>query len=217
MRVRRSIPWTQPTVRWAVLFVFGWIVLGGFSLAAQDQVWASFTVKADVTKRWAVAASPEHRWRNNELDRFVDLRLSRNARKNWSWFYEYRAPIAQTTNLRHTLALEKTWKPKLHGTKILELTAGSRYHFNRAASVRYGLYAQRSFGDWTPEVSAEHWFETFLPTSDLRRTRYSVGLNWNSSKKWRWSASWAFQKDYTGLGALEEDFTVLRLGLRCKL
>jgi hypothetical protein len=118
---------------------------------------------------------------------------------------------------RHTLALEKTWKPKLHGTKILELTAGSRYHFNRAASVRYGLYAQRSFGDWTPEVSAEHWFETFLPTSDLRRTRYSLGINWNSSKKWRWTASWAFQKNFSGLGDLQEDFTVLRLGLRYKL
>lgn len=205
------------TVRWAILFVLGWTVWGECSLYAQNQVWASFTVKADVTKRWAVVASPEHRWRNNELDRFVDLRLSRNARNNWAWFYEYRAPLAQTVNARHTLGLEKTWKPKIHGVKLVDVTAGSRYHFNRAASVRYGLYIQRSFGDWTPEASAEHWFETFLPTSDLRRTRYSVGLNWNSSKKWRWSASWAWQKDYTGLGTLEEDFSALRLGLRYKL
>ena len=147
----------------------------------------------------------------------MDLRLTRDARKNWAWWYEYRAPLAQTVNPRHTLALEKTWKPRLNGVKLLEATGGVRYHFNRATSVRYGLYLQRSFGTLTPELSAEHWLETFLPTSDLRRTRYSVGLNWNASKRLRWSASWALQKDYTGLGVLEEDFSVLRLGLRCKL
>lgn len=200
-----------------ILGVAGCVGGGGFSLAAQNQVWASFTIKADLTKRWAVVASPEHRWRNNEVDRFVDLRLSRNARNNWAWFYEYRAPIAQTVHARHTLALEKTWKPRIYGSKVMDLTAGSRYHFNRAASVRYGLYAQRSFGDWTPEASAEYWLEQFWPTSDLRRTRYSLGLNWNASKHLRWSASWAWQKDYSGLGTLEEDFSVLRLGLRYKM
>jgi hypothetical protein len=217
MRVRCLTVQTHPKIRWAVLFVLGWTVWGECSLYAQNQVWSSFTIKADVTKRWTVVASPEHRWRNDSLDRFVDLRLTRNARNNWSWFYEYRAPIAQTVRARHTLALEKTWKPKIHGVKLVDVTAGSRYHFNRAASVRYGLYIQRSFGDWAPEITAEHWFETFLPTSNLRRTRYSMGLNWNSSKKWRWSASWAYQQNITGLGSLEEDFSVLRLGLRCKL
>ncbi|MDP4601448.1 MAG: hypothetical protein NWQ75_03830 [Schleiferiaceae bacterium] len=196
------------------LFCF---IAAPFAARAQDQVWTALTVKSGITKRWDVAASLEHRWRNNELDRFVDLRLKRDARKNWSWFYEYRAPLAQTVNLRHTLALEKTWKPRLHGVKLVEATGGVRYHFNRAASVRYGLYLQRSFGTLTPELSAEHWFETFVPTSDLRRTRYSVVLNWEASKRLRWSASWALQKDYTGLGVLEEDFSVLRLGLRCKL
>ena len=204
---------TATVVFCVALFVFA----APFAARAQDQVWAAFTVKADVSKRWDAAASLEHRWRNNELDRFVDLRLTRDARKNWAWFYEYRAPLAQTVNPRHTLALEKTWKPRLNGVKLVEATGGVRYHFNRAASVRYGLYLQRSFGRLTPELSAEHWLETFLPTSDLRRTRYSVGLNWNASKRLRWSASWALQKDYTGLGVLEEDFSVLRLGLRCKL
>ncbi len=198
---------------YALLFVFA----VPFAARAQDQVWTALTVKSGLTKRWDAAASLEQRWRNNELDRFVDLRLSRDARKNWSWFYEYRAPLAQTVNLRHTLALEKTWKPRLNGVKLVEATGGVRYHFNRAASVRYGLYLQRSFGTLTPELSAEHWLETFVPTSELRRTRYSVGLNWEASKRLRWSASWALQKDYTGLGVLEEDFSVLRLGLRCKL
>ncbi len=184
---------------------------------AQDQVWTALTAKISPTKRWDFAASLEHRWQDGELNRFSDLRLTRDVRKNWSWFYEYRAPLAQTVSLRHTLALEKTWKPRLGGVKLLEATGGVRYHFNRAASVRYGLYLQRSFGRLTPELSAEHWLETFLPSSDLRRTRYSVGLNWEASKRLRWSASWAFQKDYTGLGVLEEDFSVLRLGLRCKL
>jgi hypothetical protein len=188
-----------------------------FAARAQDQVWTALMVKSGISKRWDAAASLEHRWRNNELVRFVDLRLSRDARKNWAWFYEYRVPLAQTVNPRHTLALEKTWKPRLDGVKLLEATGGVRYHFNRAASVRYGLYLQRSFGTLTPELSAEHWLETFVPTSDLRRTRYSVGLNWEASKRFRWSASWAWQKDFTGLGTLEEDFSVLRLGLRCKL
>ena len=201
-----------------VVFCVAFFVFAApFAARAQDQVWTALTVKSGISKRWDAAASLEHRWRNNELVRFVDLRLTRDARKNWAWFYEYRAPLAQTVNPRHTLALEKTWKPRLNGVKLLEATGGVRYHFNRAASVRYGLYLQRSFGSFTPELSAEHWLETFLPTSDLRRMRYSVGLNWDLSKRLRWSAAWAFQNNYTGLGALEEDFSVLRLGLRCKL
>ena len=201
----------------AFFYVLIFFLAAPFGARAQDQVWTALTVKSGITKRWDATASLEHRWRNNELDRFVDLRLTRDARKNWAWWYEYRAPLAQTVNLRHTVALEKTWKPRLSGVKLLEATGGVRYHFNRAASVRYGLYLQRSFCTLTPELSAEHWLETFVPTSDLRRTRYSVGLNWEASKRFRWSASWAFQKDYTGLGVLEEDFSVLRLGLRCKL
>jgi hypothetical protein len=204
---------TATLVLCVALFVFA----APFAARAQDQVWTALTVKSGISKRWDAAASLEHRWRNNELVRFVDLRLTRDARKNWAWFYEYRAPLAQTVNPRHTLALEKTWKPRLDGVKLLEATGGVRYHFNRAASVRYGLYLQRRFGTLTPELSAEHWLETFVPTSDLRRTRYSVGLNWEASKRFRWSASWAWQKDFTGLGTLEEDFSVLRLGLRCKL
>jgi hypothetical protein len=95
-----------------------------FAARAQDQVWTALTVKSGISKRWDAAASLEHRWRNNELDRFVDLRLTRDARKNWAWFYEYRVPLAQTVNPRHTLALEKTWKPRLDGVKLLEATGG---------------------------------------------------------------------------------------------
>jgi hypothetical protein len=201
----------------AFIYALIFLIAAPFAARAQDQVWAALTFKSDLAKRWSAAASLEQRWRSTGVDRFVDLRLTRDARKNWTWWYEYRAPLAQTVNPRHTLTLEKTWKPRLNGVKLVEATGGVRYHFNRAASVRYGLYLQRSFGTLTPELSAEHWLETFLPTSDLRRTRYSVGLNWEATKRLRWSASWALQKDYTGLGVLEEDFSVLRLGLRCKL
>ena len=84
-------------------------------------------------------------------------------------------------------------------------------------SVRYGIYAQRSLGIWTPELSSEWWFEQFSPFSSLRRTRLSAGINLKQGKHLRWSAMVALQRDYLGLDILEADFAIVRLGLRYKL
>ena len=190
----------------------------GFAPGAegQIQVWASATVKAALSKKWDAAASFEHRWRGTEFNQFVDLRINRDAKKRWSSFYEFRAPLTQNTKPRHTLALEKTFKPKISGLKIADVNAGIRYHFNRNASVRYGIYAQRSLGIWTPELSSEWWFEQFSPFSSLRRTRLSAGINLKQGKHLRWSAMVALQRDYLGLDILEADFAIVRLGLRYK-
>jgi len=186
------------------------------SAEGQTQVWASATVKAALSKKWDAAASFEHRWRGTEFNEFVDLRINRDAKKRWSYFYEFRAPLNQSTKPRHTLALEKTFKPRISGLKIADVNAGIRYHFNRNASVRYGIYAQRSLGIWTPELSSEWWFEQFSPFSSLRRTRLSAGINLKQGKHLRWSAMVALQRDYLGLDILEADFAIVRLGLRYK-
>ena len=186
------------------------------SAEGQTQVWASATVKAALSKKWDAAASFEHRWRGTEFNQFVDLRINRDAKKRWSYFYEFRAPLTPSTKPRHTLALEKTFKPKISGLKIADVNAGIRYHFNRNASVRYGIYAQRSLGIWTPELSSEWWFEQFSPFSSIRRTRLSAGINLKQGKHLRWSAMVALQRDYLGLDILEDDFAIVRLGLRYK-
>ena len=184
---------------------------------AQTQVWASATVKAALSKKWDAAASIEHRWRGTEFNQFADLRINRDAKKRWSYFYEFRAPLTQSTKPRHTLALEKTFKPKISGLKIADVSAGIRYHFNRNASVRYGLYAQRNLGIWTPEVSYEWWHEQFSPFSSLRRTRLTAGLSIKQGKHLKWSAAVALQRDYRGLDFLEADFSIVRLGMRYKI
>lgn len=184
---------------------------------AQTQVWASATVKAALSKKWDAAASIESRWRGTEFNEFVDLRINRDAKKRWSYFYEFRAPLTQSTKPRHTLALEKTFKPKISGFKIADVNAGIRYHFNRNASVRYGLYAQRNLGIWTPELSSEWWYEQFSPFSSLRRTRLTAGLSIKQGKHLKWSAMVALQRDYRGLDILEADFAIVRLGLRYKV
>ena len=190
----------------------------GFAPGAegQTQVWASATVKAALSKKWDASASIDSRWRGTEFNQFADLRFNRDAKKRWSSFYEFRAPLTQNTKPRHTLALEKTFKPKISGLKIADVNAGIRYHFNRNASVRYGIYAQRSLGIWTPELSSEWWFEQFSPFSSLRRTRLSAGINLKQGKHLRWSAMVALQRDYLGLDILEADFAIVRLGLRYK-
>ncbi len=191
----------------------------GFAPGAegQTQLWASATVKAALSKKWDASASIESRWRGTEFNQFADLRFNRDAKKRWSSFYEFRAPLTQNTKPRHTLALEKTFKPKISGLKIADVNAGIRYHFNRNASVRCGIYAQRSLGIWTPELSSEWWFEQFSPFSSLRRTRLSAGINLKQGKHLRWSAMVALQRDYLGLDILEADFAIVRLGLRYKL
>jgi len=184
---------------------------------AQTQVWASATVKAALSKRWDAAASIEQRWRGTEFNQFADLRINRDAKNRWNYFYEFRAPFSQGTKARHTLALEKTFKPKISGLKIADVNAGIRYHFNRNASVRYGLYAQRNLGIWTPELSSEWWYEQFSPFSSLRRTRLTAGLSIKQGKHLKWSAAVALQRDYRGLDFLEADFSIVRLGMRYKI
>lgn len=184
---------------------------------AQTQVWASATVKAALSKRWDAAASVEQRWRGTEFNQFADLRINRDAKNKWNYFYEFRAPFGQSTKPRHTLALEKTFKPKISGVKIADLSAGVRYHVNRAASVRYGLYAQRNLGIWTPELSSEWWYEQFSPFSSLRRTRLTAGLSVKQGKHLKWTAMVAMQRDYLSLDILEADFAIIRLGLRYKI
>jgi hypothetical protein len=184
---------------------------------AQTQVWASATVKAALSKRWDAAVSIEQRWRGTEFNQFADLRINRDAKNKWNYFYEFRAPFSQSTKARHTLALEKTFKPKISGLKIADVNAGIRYHFNRNASVRYGLYAQRNLGIWTPELSSEWWYEQFSPFSSLRRTRLTAGLSIKQGKHLKWSAMVALQRDYRGLDILEADFAIVRLGLRYKV
>ena len=184
---------------------------------AQTQLWASATVKAALSKKWDASASIESRWRGTEFNQFADLRINRDAKNRWNYFYEFRAPLTQSTNARHTLALEKMFKPRISGLKIAEVNAGIRYHFNRNASVRYGLYAQRNLGIWTPEVSYEWWHEQFSPFSSLRRTRLTAGLSIKQGKHLKWSATVAMQRNYRGLDFLEADFSIVRLGMRYKV
>ncbi len=115
---------------------------------------------------------------------------------------------------RHTLALEKKFKPEFKDVRIADVTLGLRYHVNRAATVRYGLYLERKFGKWVPEATAEVWHEQFNPRSPLRRTRYTLGMNYFLTKKWRATIGYGLQRDYDSGEVLEEAFPMLRLGLR---
>jgi hypothetical protein len=102
---------------------------------AQTQVWASATVKAALSKRWDAAASIEQRWRGTEFNQFADLRINRDAKNKWNYFYEFRAPFSQGTKARHTLALEKTFKPKISGLKIAGLSIKQGKHLKWSAMV----------------------------------------------------------------------------------
>lgn len=137
-----------------------------------------------------------------------------DATRNWKFFYEFRAPLNSNVRLRHTLAVEKKFRPEIQGTRLADVTLGVRYHLNRAASVRYGLYVERKFGKWVPEASVEVWNEQFNPLSPVRRTRTTLGVNYFVTKKWRTTLGYGIQRDFDGQEALEEVFPMLRIGLR---
>lgn len=188
--------------------------LAGPVLQGQTQVWMASTLKLDLTKRMDFSPSLEQRWRIGEFQHFADLRLAYTNRNNLKGFYEFRAPLNANVRPRHTLAVEQKFKLNGFGTRIADVTLGARYHVNRAASVRYGIYLERKWGRWVPEASAEGWFEQFAPTSPLRRTRFVAGINYFPVKKWRASLAYGLQHDYRASGDLEETFPVIRLGLR---
>lgn len=184
------------------------------ALRGQTQVWMASTLKIDLTKRLDFSPSLEQRWRTVEFQHFADLRLAYTNRFNLKGFYEFRAPLNSNVRPRHTLVVEQKFKVKGFGTRIADVTLGARYHVNRAASVRYGIYLERKWGRWVPEASAEAWLEQFTPASPLRRTRFIAGINYFPAKKWRASLAYGLQHDYRALGDLEETFPVIRLGLR---
>ena len=183
---------------------------------AQTEVWTALSAKYTVSKRWDLGASFESRWRSSGYQQFSDLRLTRDARSNWKYFYEFRAPLNAQVNPRHTIALEKSWKARYKGTKIAELTLGTRYHVNRAARVRYGIYAERKFGNLTPEWGSELWMSSFAPWSDPRRIRHTASLNWEPNKSWKFTLGWSNQTDIRRSGAIDAEFGILRLGIRTK-
>ncbi|MGA1363789.1 MAG: DUF2490 domain-containing protein [Schleiferiaceae bacterium] len=183
----------------------------------QTELWTSVSAKTGLTKRWDATASFEQRWRSTGYQQFSDLRLTRDARSNWKYFYEFRAPLNGNVRPRHTLALEKTWKPRIQGHKIIDLTVGARYHVNRAARLRLGVYAERKWGSWTPEASGELWTSGVLPGADLRRLRANLGVNWEFARHWRANVGYTRQTDLRRSGAVDAQFSVLRLGLRVKL
>ena len=195
----------------AFLAAWGWAAP---VLQGQTQVWLSSTLKLGLTKRVDFVPSVEQRWRIGEFQHFADLRLAYTNRNNLKGFYEFRAPLNANVRPRHTLAVEQKFKLNGFGTRIADVTLGARYHLNRAASVRYGIYLERKWGRWVPEASAEGWFEQFAPTSPLRRTRFVAGINYFPVKKWRASLAYGLQHDYRASGDLEETFPVIRLGLR---
>ncbi len=193
--------------------VSAWI-LSTALLFGQTQVWVSSTLKLGLSKRVDWVPSVEQRWRNNEFQHFADLRLAYTTRSDLKGFYEFRAPLNANVRPRHTLAVEQKLKLKTFGTRLADVTLGARYHVNRAASVRYGIYLERKWGRWAPEASAEAWFEQFNPASPLRRTRYVAGINYFPVKKWRASLAYGLQHDFRASGELDETFPVVRLGLR---
>ena len=182
--------------------------------SAQTQVWAASTLKLSPHRRFDLATSLEQRWRSGQFQHFADLRGTVDASRNWKAFYEFRAPLNANVRPRHTLALEKKFKPEFKDVRIADVTLGLRYHVNRAAPVRYGLYLERKFGKWVPEATAEVWHEQFNPRSPLRRTRYTLGMNYFLTKKWRTTIGYGLQRDYDSGEVLEEAFPMLRLGLR---
>jgi hypothetical protein len=182
----------------------------------QTEVWTAVSAKYAVSKRWDLGASFESRWRSSGYQQFSDLRLTREAKNRIKYFYEFRAPLNAHVNPRHTIALEKSWKARYKGTKIAELTLGTRYHVNRAARVRYGIYAERKFGNLTPEWGSELWMSSFAPWSDLRRIRHSATLNWEPNKSWKLTLGWSNQTDIRRSGAIDAEFGILRLGIRSK-
>ncbi len=180
----------------------------------QTQVWASSTLKIKLHQRFDFATSLEQRWRSAEFQHFADLRGTFDAPHNWKAFYEFRAPLNANVRARHTLAIEKKVKPEVKGIRLADISLGVRYHVNRAASVRYGMYVERRFGPWVPEASAEVWNEQFNPLSPLRRGRYTLGINYFVTKDWRATVGYGIQRDYDAQEDLEEAFPMLRLGLR---
>ncbi|MFM8565666.1 MAG: DUF2490 domain-containing protein [Bacteroidota bacterium] len=195
---------------WA-LAVWG---LAGQVLQGQTQVWMTSILKLDLTKRLDFSPSLEQRWRIGEFQHFAELRLAYTTRSDLKGFYEFRAPLNANVRPRHTLAVEQKLKIKTFGTRLADVTLGARYHVNRTASVRYGIYLERKWGRWVPEASAEAWFEQFNPASPLRRTRFVAGINYFPVKKWRASLAYGLQHDFRASGELDETFPVVRLGLR---
>ena len=191
-------------------------LLCALAVHAQTEVWTALNVKYAVSKRWDLGTSFESRWRSSGYQQFSDLRLTRDARRNWKYFYEFRAPLNAQVNPRHTIALEKSWKPRYKGTKIADITLGTRYHVNRAARVRFGMYAERKFGRLTPEWGSELWMSSFAPWSDPRRIRHTASLNWEPNKTWKLSLGWSSQTDIRRSGEVDAEFGILRLGIRSK-
>jgi hypothetical protein len=168
-------------------------------------------------KNWDVGASFESRWRNSGFQQFSDLRLSREAKQKVKCFYEFRAPLNAQVNPRHTIAIEKGFKAKWNGQKIANVTLGTRYHFNRGFRVRWGLYAERSVGKWTPELGAEAWTSSLIPWSTLRRLRGTAALNWEPNKTFKCAAGWSQQSDFQRTGSLNARFGIVRIGFRAKI
>jgi hypothetical protein len=188
----------------------------GHSAHAQTEVWSALNAKHELSKHWDIGASFETRWRSAGFQQFSDLRLTRDARNRWKYFYEFRAPLNASVNPRHTLAIEKSWKTRFKGTKIADVTLGTRYHVNRAARVRFGIYAERKFNNWTPELGAELWTSNLAPWSDLRRVRRTAALNWEPNKSWKFTLGYSNQSDIRRNGAVDAEFGILRLGVRAK-
>jgi hypothetical protein len=195
---------------------FATVLACALAVHAQTEVWTAVNAKYAVSKRWDLGASFESRWRSSGYQQFSDLRLTRDARTNWKYFYEFRAPLNAQVNPRHTIALEKLWKARYKGTKIADITFGTRYHVNRAARVRYGIYAERSFGNLIPEWSTELWMTSFAPWSDLRRIRHTAALNWEPNKTWKLTLGWSNQTDLRPNGVIHAEFGILRFGIRTK-
>ena len=192
-------------------------VLLSLGLSAQTEVWTTLSAKYDLSKRWNLGASFESRWRSSGYQQFSDLRLTREARHRVKYFYEFRAPLNTQVNPRHTIAIEKGFKAKLNGHKIADLTFGTRYHFNRGSRVRWGVYAERKLGDWTPELGAEAWSANLIPWSTTRRLRGTAALNWEPNKTWKFTTGWSQQSDFDRNGSLNTAFGIVRLGARIKL
>jgi hypothetical protein len=192
-------------------------VLLNLGLSAQTEVWTALSAKYDLSKRWNLGASFESRWRNSGYQQFSDLRLTREAKDRIKYFYEFRAPLNALANPRHTLAIEKGFKVKWNSHKIADVTFGTRYHVNRGARVRWGIYAERKLGDWIPELGAEAWTASLAPWSTTRRLRGTAALNWEPNKTWKFTAGWSQQSDFGRNGSLNATFGIVRLGARIKL
>lgn len=184
---------------------------------AQTEVWTALNAKYDLSKRWNFGASFESRWRSSGYQQFSDLRLTHEAKNRIKYFYEFRAPLHALVNPRHTVAIEKGFKFKWNGHKIADVTFGTRYHVNRGARVRWGIYAERKIGEWTPELGAEAWTASLAPWSTTRRLRGTAALNWEPNKTWKFTAGWSQQSDFSRSGSLNAAFGVVRLGARVKI